>query len=698
MSRQTTLTRLWSRLRQRRHGAAGTVEGHPSPTDWRRVIHRRVLVGAAAVAVWAVAIEGRLIYLQIIQHDVLLARAENQQLRTVKVPAKRGEILDRRGRVLAYSVDADSIVAVPTEVDEPEWTAGMLCSELAQCTDRDRQTFVEKLGQPGAFAWIRRKVSPDEARRIAALNLEGIGFRTEDRRFYPNRELAAHLLGYVGLDNQGLGGIEWTYDAEIRGREGQVLIQTDERGRAFSRIERPPTAGDTFELTIDTYLQHIAERELRAGVRANDAHSGTIVILDPKTGEVLALANEPTFNPNAFARSPASHRRNRAVQDIYEPGSAFKVVTASAALEEGVVKPDDLIDVSAGVIRFGARRIEDDHRYETLSFADVIVKSSNVGVIKIGLQLGPERLDRYVRRFGFGQTLSRDFPGQSRGLVHDLSRLDDSALASVAMGYQIGVTPLQLAAAVSAVANGGELLEPRLVRAVLRQDVRIEIPRRVVRRVIGAETAAELTTIMEAVVERGTAPRAQVPGHTVAGKTGTTRKVVEGRYSNSEYNVSFLGFVPSRSPVLTILVMIDTPRANDLYGGTVAAPIFSRVAEAALRYLGVPRTIDPAPPVLRSSPAPAAPIRPQASVRTTAVLTSVVGLNPGQVLMPDLLGMSARDSLRALARVGLIAQLTGDGVVTDQSPPAGSLINRGARGTLRLERWPIPPTERRANP
>ena len=378
-------------------------------------------------------------------------------------------------------------------------------------------------------------MSPDEARRIAALNLEGIGFRTEDRRFYPNRELAAHLLGYVGVDNQGLGGIEWTYDAEIRGREGQVLIQTDERGRAFSRIERPPTAGDTLELTIDTYLQHIAERELRAGVRANDAHGGTIVMLNPETGEVLALANEPIFNPNVFARSPASHRRNRAVQDIYEPGSAFKVVTASAALEENVMKPDDLIDVSAGMIRFGARRIEDDHQYETLSFADVIVKSSNVGVIKIGLQLGPERLERYVYRFGFGQALSTDFPGQSRGLVHDLSRLDDSSLASVAMGYQIGVTPLQMATAVSAVANGGDLLEPRLVRAVLRHDVRIEIPRRVVRRVISADTAAELTTIMEAVVERGTALRAQVPGHTVAGKTGTAKKVVDGRYSNSEY-------------------------------------------------------------------------------------------------------------------------------------------------------------------
>ena len=699
MSEQTSLSKLRARFIQWRKGAAWHVDGTPgSFSDWRHVIRRRVLVGAAAIVLWIAGIEARLIYLQIIQHDELVARAENQQLRTVSAPAKRGEILDRRGRVLAYSVDAASIYAVPTEVDEPEETAAILCAELDECGDRERQTFVDRLRQPRAFVWIRRKVSPEEARRIAEWNLEGIGFLTEDRRFYPNKELAAHLLGYVGIDNQGLGGVESTYDAQIRGRPGKVLIQTDARGRAFSRIERPATAGATLELTVDKYLQHIVERELRAAVLANRADGGTIIVLDPKTGEVLALANEPTFNPNVFARSQESDRRNRAIQDIYEPGSAFKVVTASAALEEKVVKPDDLIDVSAGMIRFGRRRIKDLYRYDTLSFAEVIVQSSNVGTIMVGLQLGPERLGRYVRRFGFGQTLSRDFQGESRGIVWDPSALDDSALASVAMGYQIGVTPLQMAAAVSAVANGGELLEPRLVRAVLRQDVRIEMPRRVIRRAISLETAVELTTIMEGVVQRGTAQRAQVPGHIVAGKTGTSARLVGGQYSNSDYNASFVGFVPSRKPALTILVVIDTPRVNGYYGGSVAAPVFRRVAEAALRHLGVARAIDPAPPVVRSRPAtPRDAVTPMPA-RTTAVLTSIVGLSPGQGLMPDVRGMSAREALRVLARIGLTVQLMGDGFVVDQSPPARSLIDQGARCTLWLERWPPGATQSRSRP
>ena len=699
MSEQTSLNKLRARLIQWRKAAAWHVDGIPgSSSHWRHIIHRRVLVGAVAIVLWIAGIEARLIYLQVIQHDQLLARAESQQLRTVSAPAKRGEILDQRGRVLAYSVDAASIYAVPTEVDEPKETAALLCAELDECGDRERQRFIDRLRQPRAFVWIRRKVSPDEARRIAELNLEGVGFLTEDRRFYPNKELAAHLLGYVGIDNQGLGGVESTYDAQIRGRPGKVLIQTDARGRAFSRIERLATAGATLELTVDKYLQHIVERELRAGVLANRADGGTIVVLDPNTGEVLALANEPTFNPNVFARSQESHRRNRAIQDIYEPGSAFKVVTASAALEEKVVKPDDPIDVSAGMIRFGRRRIEDLHRYDTLSFTEVIVQSSNVGTIMVGLQLGPERLTRYVRRFGFGQTLSRDFQGESHGIVWDPSALDDSALASVAMGYQVGVTPLQMAAAVSAIANGGELLEPRLVRAVLRQDVRIEMPRRVIRRVIRLETAVGLTTIMEGVVKRGTAQRAQVPGHTVAGKTGTSARLVDGRYSNSDYNASFVGFVPSRKPALTILVVIDTPRVNGYDGGSVAAPVFRRVAEAALRHLGVARTINPAPPVVRSRPAGPPDVATPAPARTMGVATSIVGLSPGQALMPDVRGMSAREALRVLVRVGLTVRLMGDGFVVEQNPPARSLIDQGTRCSLWLGRWPPTATQSRSRP
>ena len=279
-------------------------------------------------------------------------------------------------------------------------------------------------------------------------------FLKENRRYYPNKDLAAHVLGYVGIDNQGLSGIESTYDTDIRGRPGKMLIQTDARRRAFSRVERPPTTGATVQLTIDKYLQHIAERELRIGVRQYGADGGSVVILDPRTGDVLAMANEPSFNPNVFANAPASARRNRAIQDVYEPGSVFKIVTSAAALEEAVVTRDELFDVSAGVIRVGRSVVRDMHTYGVLSFDDLIVKSSNVGAIKIGLRLGPERLSRYVRRFGFGQSLSRDFPAESPGLVTSPARLTDRGVASVSMGYEVAVTPLQLAAAASAVANG----------------------------------------------------------------------------------------------------------------------------------------------------------------------------------------------------------------------------------------------------
>ena len=667
-------------------------------TDWRYVVRCRVLIGAAVIALWTAGIEARLIYLQIIKYNELLALAENQQLRTVLAPAKRGEILDRGGRVLAYSVDAESIYAVPSEINNPDETAETLCAELDVCGDQDLKVFVDRLRQPRAFVWIRRKVSPDEGRRIGALNLEGIGFLSEERRFYPGKELAAHLLGYVGIDNQGLGGVESTYDREIRGRPGKVLIQTDARGRAFSRVERSPTAGATLELTVDKYLQHIVERELRMGVEEHRADGGSIVVLDPNTGEVMALANEPTFNPNVFARSPESNRRNRAIQDIYEPGSAFKIVTASAALEEQVVRANDLVDVRAGVIKFGSREIKDVYTYDTLSFTDVIVKSSNVGIIMVGLKLGPERLGEYVKRFGFGQALSRDFQGESRGIVWDPSSLDDAAVASVSMGYQVGVTPLQMAAAVSAIANGGELLEPRLVRAVISERVRVERPRRVIRRVLLPQTTIELTKMMEGVVERGTAKRAQVTHHNVAGKTGTSAKIVQGKYSTTDYQASFVGFFPSHKPVLTILVVIDTPRVKGYYGGSVAAPIFRRVAEASLRHLGIPRTRNQVPSVVVAGAITEPDVLPRNRMQVLEKQSTTAGEATDQRRVPDVRGLSAREALRVLSRFGLTVQLTGDGVVVDQNPPAGSLINRGMRSALQLERWPLVETNSQQSP
>ena len=454
--------------------------------------------------------------------------------------------------------------------------------------------------QRSHFAYVRRQVSPDAARRVAALNLQGVAFIKESRRFYPNKELGAHLLGYVGVDGDGLEGLEWTYDSQIRGKPGTVLIHTDARRHVFSRFERPPTAGSTIELTIDEYLQHVAERELHAGVVAHRAKGGTAIIMNPRTGEILAMANEPTFNPNTYRDARETDRRNRAVQDLYEPGSTFKIVTASAAIEDKVMPIDTMIDTGPGFIRIGNSIVDEyqGHHYGVLSFRDVLIKSSNVGAIKIGFKVGVERLSRYVSLFGFGRRVSPDFPGESPGIVWKPEQWTDRALASVSMGYQVAVTPLQVAAAFSAVANGGEFIEPRVLRAVYRDGRRYVVTPKTIRRTISKDTAATLTTIMEDVVDHGTAKLAQIGGYTIAGKTGTASKLIDGRYSASENNASFAGFVPSRNPAVTIVVVIDAPHMNGSSGGVVAAPIFQRIAESTLRYLGVGPTINPEPPVL----------------------------------------------------------------------------------------------------
>jgi cell division protein FtsI (penicillin-binding protein 3) len=511
----------------------------------------------------------------------------------------------------------------------------------------------------------------------------------ENRRFYPNKELAAHLLGYVGLDNTGLAGIEATYDTLIKGQAGTVLIQTDARRHAFSRIERPSTTGAALELTIDEYLQHIAERELQAGVAANHAAGGTAMIMDPWTGEILALASAPTFNPNVYRDASEDERRNRAIQDLYEPGSTFKIVTASAALEQNVVHPDDLIDVSGGVYRLGSRVVHDTSDHGVLSFTDVIVMSSNIGAIKVGLRLGQQRLGIYARRFGFGRPSSPDFPGESPGILWDPAKQNEGALASMSMGYQVGVTPLQMAAAVSSVANGGELIEPRVVRAVIKDGRRVTVPRKVVRRTINPGVAAELTTIMEKVVERGTATMVKLPGYTVAGKTGTAARLVSGRYSKSDYNASFIGFVPSRKPVFTIVVVLDSPHgANGYYGGPVSGPIFKRIAAAALRQYGVPPSINRAPPLLVArQDAERLREQPTSTAGSTPSIVTLGGTSPGsQPVFPDLRGLSARDALQALTRLGMTARLNGAGMVTRQEPEPGTPIDRDATSVLWLER------------
>ena len=679
------IDRIQRVLARTEHRAPVEPGGNADVAAWRAMLTRRIIVAAAILGLWALAIEVRLAWLQVHEHADLVMKASRQQMRRIPTPAERGDIVDRKGRVLATSVDADSIFAMASEIDNPDDTVAKLCGAFGDCTAKERQALGDHLRK--GWTWVRRQVSPEERHRVEALNLDGIGFRKESHRFYPNTELAAHLLGYVGVDNTGLGGLEAAYDSRIRGQGGEVLIQTDARQHAFStRVTRLPTAGSTIELTIDEFLQHMAERELAAGVAANHAAGGSAIIMNPHTGEILALANVPTFNPNAYNDSQLSDLRNRAVQDLYEPGSTFKVVTASAAIEEKVMPLDTMIDTNPGQIRIDNSRIVHDMKnHGVLSFSDVIVESSNVGAIKIGFKVGTDRMTDYVQRYGFGHPVSPDFPGESSGIVWKRDKMTDSALASLSMGYQVGVTPLQMAAAVSAVANRGERVEPRVVRAIYRDNRRFGVSTKIVQRTTSQDTAAALTTIMEGVVERGTARAAQIPGFTIAGKTGTAAKLIGGRYSHSEYNASFVGFIPSRDPAVTIIVVIDSPHGSGYTGGVVSAPVFKRIAESTLRYLGIGPTINPSPAVLVARDSD--DMKVPASTRAVEPMVSLIAdAAPGTI--PDLRGLSARQAVRTLVKLGLVARVTGDGVVVTQEPAAGTPLEQGGICRLVLGRTP----------
>jgi cell division protein FtsI (penicillin-binding protein 3) len=665
----------------------------PAATDprfelqWRHAMRKRVVIVLSLLGLWTAVVEARLVRLQIMQHEEMLGRARHQQESSVKLIPPRGDIVDRNGGMLAFSVEGHALGADPTAVGDRADAVNKLCAALGDCTKEKTGSLLRNLARPGFFAYLDRQISPDQAARIEALKLPGIRVIPEPRRYYPKFDLAAHVLGFVGIDNDGLGGVERVYDNVIRGSEGRMLLYVDaRRKRLDSRIQISPKPGATVELTIDTFLQHIAERELRAGVEEARAAGGTAIVMDPHNGEILALASYPTFNPNAVQQFGEDAKRDRAIQDVYEPGSTFKIVTASAALEEQVLHLDDMIDTNPGVISFPGRKPITEakhHNYGVLSVQDVVVKSSNIGAIKIGLKVGPDRMSRYVQRFGFGQALLPDLAGQSRGIVWSSAKLNESALASISMGYQVGVTPLQMVTAASVVANGGTLYEPHLVRATLQDDRRVVVAPKALRQAISPETAAMLTTIMEGVVERGTGDKARLSGFQVAGKTGTAAKLVNGRYSSTDYNCSFVGFVPSRQPVFAILVVIDTPRNGSPYGGTIAAPVFARIADAALRQLGVPPTINPPPVVLASNNSGMSD-----GIRRVGGAVAAHAPTPFNEpsIMPDVRGLSVRDALRTLAALGLTVRVHGTGLVADQSPEPGESIDNVEWSTLELRR------------
>lgn len=562
------------------------------PKSESRIPSRRLILLAAILVFWIGGVCFRLVQMQVFQYGEWEQRALRQQSRTITVEPRRGAIYDRNGLELAMSIDVDSIFAVPSEIPEPETTASILGNVL----HLDPQEILARMKASRNFAWVLRRVDADTSERVRNLNLKGIYFRKEPKRFYPKRELASQVLGYVGIDDDGLGGIEQEFNDDLIGIPGRELISVDARRKWFGRVERQPEPGQNVVLTIDSTLQYIAEKELAQGIADTKAIAGTVVVQDPRTGEILALANFPTFNPNVFNEVPKEALKDRAVSDVYEPGSVFKTVTYSSAIEQHLIKPDDRIDCQNGSINVFGMQIHDHERLGTITAAEAYAHSSDVAAIKVGMKLGDDRFYHYIKDYGFGATTGIELPGETRGLLKPVNRWSKVSIGAISMGQEIGVTPLQIVSMVSTIANDGIYTPPRIVAGELPPNAG---PKQVVfhpaqqHRVISAETAVTMKKMMMGVVEFGTARRAALDGYSVAGKTGTAQKVdpKTGTYSKTKYIASFVGFSPVNEPVLTIAVILDS--AEGLHqGGQVCAPVWRRIMQQALEYKHVPHDLE----------------------------------------------------------------------------------------------------------
>jgi cell division protein FtsI (penicillin-binding protein 3) len=537
---------------------------------------------AASLAV----ISGRLFSLQVRQHPKLVEAANRQYRRLVPLVSRRGTIYDRNGRQFAGSLRVSSIFAQPSQVEDPEGAAVGLAKALSLSVQR----VLEGLRSDKPFLWIKRRVSPEEAMAVSQLGFKGIGSIAESKRFYPKQELGAHLLGFVGVDDRGLEGLELQYDGCLAGKPRWVVREQDALRRPIFREEAGEAQGCDLYLTIDEVIQYVTERELEAAVSRVQAVSGTAIVMDPLTGEILALANFPSFNPNRYAESHSFARRNRAVADYYEPGSAFKVVVGAAALEERLVQPGDRLNGEGGAIEVGGIVIRDHERFGTITFSEVLAHSSNVGAIKVGMRLGKSLYYDYISGFGFGNLTGIDLPGETPGRIRRPKDWSAVSLASLSIGQELSVTPLQMLVAVSALANGGTLVRPYVAGSVRAADGKVISHGSPVqlRRVITEKTARTLTDILKGVVTDGTGKAAAIEGFEVAGKTGTSQKLdrATGRYSRQKVVASFVGFVPATQPRLAIVVVIDEPKTLQ-WGGSIAAPTFREIARESLKYLKI---------------------------------------------------------------------------------------------------------------
>jgi len=668
---------------------------------------------AALAALWTGAVFGRLAYLQLFRYSEYYSRAQHQQRLIVDVGARRAEIFDRNLNPLAMSVPVDSCFAVPSEIADPDMVARLIGKVLGIPAEE----IATRLANSHSFVWIARKLPPEKVARIAALNLRGIYFQREGGRFYPKRELAAHVLGYVDIDEKGLGGIEYSLDDSIRSKPGKMMILADAHRRWYDSTDKAPESGSSVVLTLDEKIQYIAEKELSQAIYDTRARAGTVIVENPNTGELLAVANWPTFNPNAVKDSNPESRMDRAASALYEPGSVFKIVTLSGAIDQGVTNPDEMVDCQNGAIYIAGHRIRDHKPFGLLSVAQILQYSSDVGAIKVGLRLGAPKFYEYIEAFGFGQPTGVDLPGESRGKLRRIENWTPVSVGSISMGQEIGVTPLQMITAVTAIANGGLIVRPHVIRELRHGNQVTEQQQPEPRRVIKATTAATMRRMLEGVVLGGTGKLAKLDGYTTAGKTGTAQKYdpATGRYSSHDLIASFVGFAPINTPAVTIYVQLDSP-AGRHEGGQVAAPTFKRIAQRVLAYLAVPRDVPVKGDTLRASrgrsaggkadekdealsdasdfdptqsaeasgadeTASAAPLSAAATAAPTVELAEGVG-----VPAPQLLGKTVRDVTQECLKIGLTPVLVGTGIATEQSPRPGVMIRRGSRVTVQFAR------------
>jgi cell division protein FtsI (penicillin-binding protein 3) len=684
----------------------------------------------AGAVLWAAIIAGQLVRLQIFQHDALKAIARQQQTRTEEIQAARGAISDRNGQMLAISMPVDSVHINPLRIPDLTVAADILSAVLSldrpALLDRMRKAVSRKTG----FLWVKRKITTQESARLRALRLDWIGLQKESQRFYPNGSLAAHLLGGVGMlrkediQERGNAGIEMALDEELRGTNGKLILLTDVTRQAFAIDEEvKPLPGVSLTLSIDSRIQYLAERELAKAAVASRARTGSVVVMDPRGGEILALASYPDYDPNEppGPRENPVARHNVPVSYASEPGSVFKAFTVAAALETTKLRPDTILNCGNGTIQLFGRTIHDHHSYAALSMADVLAKSSNVGVIRVGLAVGEQRLHEYVTRFGFGKPTGLPLPAESAGIVRPPRKWGRTSIGSIAMGHEVSTTTVQLARACSAIANGGTLVQPKLVLKREKPgsgwEATASSPGE---RILQPETAIAMRQMMERVVLSGTGKAATLRGYTSGGKTGSAQifDLATKKYTHT-YNASFMGFAPVSNPSIVVVVTLNgTSGGSAGFGGAVAAPVFREVASGALRILDTPKDIPievsqaPAKEVAKAdlndlplagisrgldeessgeqavSSVTQPPVRPEEGAPASPASPDrrTFSAEPPGSKVPDFQGMTMRSVLEVASARGVPVEMSGNGLVRAQDPPPGSALSPGRTVRILLSR------------